>query len=324
MTSQKNTPQFLLAAIDGEQQLLIDRELIAGRDPACSIVLDKGQASRQHARFSPADDGVLVEDLNSTNGTFVNDQRISEPTLLKEGDEVSIGPARFTVKQHVTAAPLDPDATMLFTPAQPQSAATKPAATPTTTPEPAADSKAPPSWVLNNQQSVDGTKFISKDVMQSVMAQTNAEAGKLQQQVTEPTLMGTGDPIAGMRFQLLGEDKNQWEIGRSPKSDIMINHESVSSSHAQIVRDGKRWKLVDLMSANGSFVNGKKCLTGYLSSGDSLRLGSVECMFVLPGGVVGNTQSKTAPRSTAKVAAIAFVATMLVVAALWFGVSQWL
>src|SRR3989338_1304597 len=321
MTSQKNAPQFLLAAIDGEQQLLIDRELIAGRDPACSIVLDKGQASRQHARFSPADEGILVEDLSSTNGTFVKDQRISEPTLLKAGDEVRIGPARFTVKQHVTAAPVDPDATMLFTPVQPQRAAKKPESS-TTAPEPVTDSKAPPSWVLNNQQSVDGTQFISKDIMQSVMAQTNADAAKLQQNVTEPTLIGSGDPIVGMRFQLLGADKNQWEIGRSPKSDIMINHESVSSSHAQIVRDGKRWKLVDLMSANGSFVNGKKCLTGYLSSGDSLRLGSVECMFVLPGGVVaGKAQSKPASRSTAKVAAIAFGVTMLVVAVLWFGVS---
>lgn len=333
MTShtQSTTSPFILSALEGGQQWLIDRELIAGRDSGCDLVLDKGQASRQHAKFSPAADGILVEDLQSTNGTFVNDQRISAPTLLRVGDVVSIGPAGFTVKQNVTAPPVDPDATMLFTPVAPISVAVA------TQPEPAApqssqakaapadhavDSKAPPSWVLSNQQSVDGTKFISKDVLQSVMAQSQQSAA-LPDQVTEPTLIGTGDPIVGMRFQLLGSDKNQWEIGRSPKSDVMINHDSVSSAHGQIVRDGKRWKLMDLMSANGTFVNGKKCLTGYLSHGDSLRFGSVECRFVLPGESSGKKTSGSASRNTTKVAAIAFVATMVVVAAVWFAVSQW-
>lgn len=331
MTSntQSTTSPFILSALEGEQQWLIDRELIAGRDSACDLVLEKGQASRQHAKFSPAADGVLVEDLQSTNGTFVNDQRISAPTLLRVGDVVSIGPAGFTIRHNVALAPVDPDATMLFTPVAPISAAvaTKPepaAPQPSQTKTPAdnaADSKAPPSWVLSNQQSVDGTKFISKDVLQSVMAQSQQTVA-LPDQVTEPTLIGSGDPIVGMRFQLLGADRNQWEIGRSPKADVMINHESVSSAHGQIVRDGKRWKLMDLMSANGTFVNGKKCLTRYLSHGDSLRFGSVECRFVLPGESTGKTAARSANRNTTKVAAIAFVATIVVVAAVWFGVGQ--
>ncbi len=325
-TPSTNMP-FLLVAMEGEQQWLIDRELIAGRDPACDLVLDKGQASRQHARFSPVAGGIQVEDLQSTNGTFVNDQRISSPTLLRVGDVVSIGPAGFTLRQkHVTTAtePVDPDATMLYTPVAPVTAA------PAAKPEPAVakapteapgDSKAPPSWVLNNQQSVDGTKFISKEVMQSVMAQSQ-DAGAVPIEVAEPTLLGTGDPIVGMRFQLLGENKNQWEIGRSPKADIMINHESVSSAHGQIVRDGQRWKLMDLMSANGSFVNGKKCLSGYLSHGDSLRFGSVECRFILPGESAGKGAARNKGRNTTKVALIAFAATITVLAALWFGLSR--
>jgi pSer/pThr/pTyr-binding forkhead associated (FHA) protein len=51
-------------------------------------VLPLGYPSRFHAKISDQDGGLVLEDLNSTNGTFVNDQRLSGPTIVKAGDVI--------------------------------------------------------------------------------------------------------------------------------------------------------------------------------------------------------------------------------------------
>ena len=62
-----------------------------GRDPAVAIALDDPQVSRHHARISPADGGAVVEDLGSTNSTFVNGHEVYLPTRIAPGDTVVIG-----------------------------------------------------------------------------------------------------------------------------------------------------------------------------------------------------------------------------------------
>jgi FHA domain len=56
------------------------------------------EVSRRHAALRAGPDGLLIEDLGSSNGTFVNDQRISGPTLLRSGDVVTLGQTRFDVE----------------------------------------------------------------------------------------------------------------------------------------------------------------------------------------------------------------------------------
>jgi hypothetical protein len=68
------------------------RDLVAGRDEALDIPLGSdGYASGRHARFAHAQDGDVVEDLRSTNGTFVNGDRVSGRRVLRGGDVVTIG-----------------------------------------------------------------------------------------------------------------------------------------------------------------------------------------------------------------------------------------
>ncbi|MEW6566612.1 MAG: FHA domain-containing protein [Chloroflexota bacterium] len=64
---------------------------VLGRDVANDIVLSDSEISRQHARLSRTPGGYLLEDLGSTNGTFVNGERLVAPRVLNHGDVIGLG-----------------------------------------------------------------------------------------------------------------------------------------------------------------------------------------------------------------------------------------
>lgn len=66
-------------------------ETVVGRSPYCSIVLSNPQSSRQHCAFRLDGETLTIVDLNSANGTWVNDVRISEPQPLAAGDIIRVG-----------------------------------------------------------------------------------------------------------------------------------------------------------------------------------------------------------------------------------------
>lgn len=66
-------------------------ELIIGRADKCHIVMDDTYVSQVHARIFSRGDGYMVEDLGSTNGTYLNRRRITAPSELQRGDRVKIG-----------------------------------------------------------------------------------------------------------------------------------------------------------------------------------------------------------------------------------------
>jgi pSer/pThr/pTyr-binding forkhead associated (FHA) protein len=66
-------------------------ELIIGRGPKCQVVLDDSYVSQMHARLFAKGDAYMVEDLGSTNGTYLNRRKVTAPTELRRGDQVKIG-----------------------------------------------------------------------------------------------------------------------------------------------------------------------------------------------------------------------------------------
>lgn len=100
-----------------------------------------------------------------------------------------------------------------------------------------------------------------------------------------PILVGLNESVMGVMFELdagkdaTGKDRSKWEIGRGERADIAIDADSVSGRHCQLVQDKGRWKIVNMMSANGTFVNDRKVLSAYLQPGDVIRMGSVELVF---------------------------------------------
>ena len=93
-TAQGPKPARLLVTdggLRGRTHSLGTTPATIGRSPTCTLVLEDDYASGRHARVFPEDGGWWVEDLGSTNGTFVNGERISAPVELTQGMQVRIG-----------------------------------------------------------------------------------------------------------------------------------------------------------------------------------------------------------------------------------------
>jgi pSer/pThr/pTyr-binding forkhead associated (FHA) protein len=88
---------------------LREGSLLAGRLPECDVMVDDALVSRMHARISVRDDSVVVEDLHSTNGVYVNGARITHSALLREGDRLLLGTTEislFEARPDARVAPL--------------------------------------------------------------------------------------------------------------------------------------------------------------------------------------------------------------------------
>lgn len=68
-----------------------DAEITIGRGAGCAVSIDDAHVSKLHARVYPHDRGWLVEDLGSTNGTLLNGDALTEPTLIEPGGRIRIG-----------------------------------------------------------------------------------------------------------------------------------------------------------------------------------------------------------------------------------------
>jgi pSer/pThr/pTyr-binding forkhead associated (FHA) protein len=97
----KQRRSLVLEFIEPEQmageRLAVTDALILGRGVECDIVVDDAYLSTRHARFSFDDGDLLVEDLDSTNGTYVNQKLIAHRTRLEKGDIVQVGGVLFEV-----------------------------------------------------------------------------------------------------------------------------------------------------------------------------------------------------------------------------------
>jgi predicted component of type VI protein secretion system len=110
---------------------LVEEVVMIGRDVGNTVVIPDTEISRQHARLTRSPAGYVVEDLGSTNGTFVNGERISAARVLNPGDLIAFGET----------------VSMTYDALAPEAAATvaHPAAEPAAGPPPPVQ-KAPQAW----------------------------------------------------------------------------------------------------------------------------------------------------------------------------------
>lgn len=117
--------------------------------------------------------------------------------------------------------------------------------------------------------------FDSKEVDRMIAA----EIQKLEDDGTKvPALLATTKPHAGQAF-ILDYGKNV--IGRGKGNGITIYDPAASSTHAQINYYSGEWKILNLLSSNGTIVNGEKVSERELTFGDKIQVGHTEFLFTL-------------------------------------------
>ncbi len=91
---QKKIPQILLS-MDGDpesgKRVFTQNEVIIGREETCDVFIPDPIISSRHARLVYRNTHWWIEDLMSTNGTYLNDERVESPAILINGDELRIG-----------------------------------------------------------------------------------------------------------------------------------------------------------------------------------------------------------------------------------------
>ncbi len=102
-------PTLIIQQGDQTREIVWEDALLSvGRDSSNDIVIEHQLASRRHARFEKDDAGCYVHDLDSTNGTFINGEKVEGSSLLHNNDEVWIGDTIIVFH--------DPEATVKGTP----------------------------------------------------------------------------------------------------------------------------------------------------------------------------------------------------------------
>jgi len=94
-------PALLITPLDGPAEEVTrfqTSEVILGRDPLCHLSVSDETVSARHARFTYQQNQWWVEDLNSTNGSYLNGERLTARAVLVPGDELRCGQLTFRIE----------------------------------------------------------------------------------------------------------------------------------------------------------------------------------------------------------------------------------
>lgn len=89
--------QFVEPADLAKERVAVDPSFVIGRSPECELSIADTYLSSRHARFANDDGDLTVEDLGSTNGTYVNQAMVHGRVHLEKGDIVQVGGVLFEV-----------------------------------------------------------------------------------------------------------------------------------------------------------------------------------------------------------------------------------
>ncbi len=270
---------------------VIRDEMTIGRQEGNTIRLTERNVSRKHARLLRQNGVVYVEDLASFTGVKLNGSRIAAVTPIREGDELAIGDYKIALKSDRPADTAGSTGTAMAsstsikkrssTPAMGSRTTPAAAATSVTAPPPAAAATASAARVSPTEPVPARTSSPEPiEAQPTIPVRTLGEMSPKGEAAPAPArLVVLSTELAGMEFML---GRASVVIGRTDENDVQLNHRSISRHHAKVVRDGDRYTIVDLQSANGVRVNGDDYERIELNPGDIVELGHVKMRFVGP------------------------------------------
>lgn len=271
----------LVSLTDGREYAIEGSSLVFGREAVCDVVIPQKRVSRRHAEIIVTPKGYVVTDMSS-NGTFVNGERVVGQRLLSRADVVRVGDHEF--RFYADAA------------VQPEPAAPPPAARPaaagaeyrlsdtlhgipaTPTPqgfrvgEPAAAPGVPSPSPISSAPRPEPVQAPDPSPPRPKPPPPAPAVGE-----TLANLIVRKGQLKGHRFPIRVPIVN---VGRAEYNDIVMPDPSVSSAHAKIqLREGI-WMVVDLDSTNGTFVDGDRVSgDAPIAPGAVLRFGEISVVF---------------------------------------------
>jgi len=246
-----NTGGRVVSLTDGREYAVAGASLVFGREATCDVVVAGKDISRRHAEIMVTPKGYAIVD-SSTNGTWVNDERVQGQRVLARGDVIKLGEDSF--RFYADVAPAAPS------PPPPGPAASQPPAAPQSSPAPATGSSG---------ERLKNTSF--------GMPAAPPPAGRASQAGPLANMLVRSGTLKGQRIQLRTPVIN---IGRADYNDVVLPDESVSTSHAKLQRREGVWILTDIESTNGTFVDGERVQgDAPLAPGAMVRFGDVQLVF---------------------------------------------
>lgn len=109
---ENSTMKWILIPISEQlpkQKTEINQDVLVGRHANCGLVLQDAKISRKHAAFYHKEDGLWLEDLQSSNGTFINQSRVNQPTQLQGGEQIQFADLQFQLQFEPTTVVETPE-----------------------------------------------------------------------------------------------------------------------------------------------------------------------------------------------------------------------
>ncbi len=156
-----------------------------------------------------------------------------------------------------------------------------------------------------------GTQAFNADDVNQMIAEEIINSQSSEASI--PVLIGLSSGLTGKCFVF---DKKEFSIGRGSDNFIVLTQPSVSSMHAKIRKVDSEWKLMNLLSSNGTFVNGEKVIEKIIVPGDRISFAEAEFVF---GLVDQNIEEENESRNNNSVyIAVAAIISIILIAALFY------
>jgi len=272
------------------------RRLIVGSDDGCDIVMLLPTVSRRHCAVTPAGRGYLIEDLGSSNGTFVNGQRLTAPATVTTADSVSLGVSARLDWSTISTASHDEGLAVASRTAGHSDGSHQATFNIGRLPGNDIVIDAPHVSGRHARLVVENGRPFIEDLGSRNGVFVGPDRRKVIRHPISPTdvlyfgshevaaaqLLGHLSAVASGRtptpqsrsFDLRGRD-GVFIVGRSPNCDLRLDYPMISGRHARLTVHNGKATLADLGSANGTFLNGSRISkTTQISPGDIIGLGS--------------------------------------------------
>ena len=279
---------FLLESINQSKfkPIEINKTLTIGRSNDNDIVVNKSTISSYHAKLHYDNGRIYIEDLNSTNGTYLDGIKIKANELYQiyNGQTLEVGGVLFKTIEEENKKDFvnsntnnrskneyiigrDPNSDLFIDEATVSSHHLK-------------VYKENNQWFIEDLNSTNGTYLGSFDnYIKKAKLEPNKTLYLSTYKINTNEILDLVENRAKPKEQTLNKETTL--IGRSPKADINIDNVNVSWEHAEILEEGDRYFIYDLNSTNGTFVNGVEVPKDGLEikPGDRISLGIYTFIF---------------------------------------------